>query len=155
MERKFIEFFTGLDRNFGYCDLSNAKVNPDTGKLEIPDKDYGWKGRPVEDEDYKKHLDGSISIGIQPCNDNGEVIFGAIDVDVYKNFDTPKLLKTIQDLDIPIIPVKSKSGGFHLYIHFAHYVSASFARQFLKNLLYTLKLGPKTEIYPKQTTRRR
>jgi hypothetical protein len=27
MERKFIEFFTGLDRNFGYCDLSNAKVN--------------------------------------------------------------------------------------------------------------------------------
>ena len=38
MERKFIEFFTGLDRNFGYCDLSNAKVNPDTGKLEIPIK---------------------------------------------------------------------------------------------------------------------
>jgi hypothetical protein len=151
MERKFIEFFTGLDRNFGYCDLSNAKVNPDTGKLEIPIKDYGWKGRPVEDEDYKKHLEGSISIGIQPCNDDGEVIFGAIDVDVYKNFDIPKLLKTIQDLDIPIIPVKSKSGGFHLYVHFAHYVSASFARQFLKNLLYTLKLDPKTEIYPKQT----
>jgi hypothetical protein len=87
MERKFIEFFTGLDRNFGYCDLSNAKVNQDTGKLEIPIKDYGWKGRPVEDEDYKKHLEGSISIGIQPCNDDGEVIFGAIDVDVYKNFD--------------------------------------------------------------------
>jgi hypothetical protein len=136
MERKFIEFFTGLDRNFGYCDLSNAKVNQDTGKLEIPIKDYGWKGRPVEDEDYKKHLEGSISIGIQPCNDDGEVIFGAIDVDVYKNFDIPKLLKTIQDLDIPIIPVKSKSGGFHLYVHFAHYVSASFARQFLK-IYYT------------------
>jgi hypothetical protein len=67
MERKFIEFFTGLDRNFGYCDLSNAKVNQDTGKLEIPIKDYGWKGRPVEDEDYKKHLEGSISIGIQPA----------------------------------------------------------------------------------------
>jgi hypothetical protein len=119
MERKFIEFFTGLDRNFGRCDLTNAKVNPDTGKLEIPDKDYGWSGRPVQDNDYLEHLKGSVSIGIQPCNDNGEVIFGAIDVDVYKNFDTPKLLKTIQDLDIPVIPVKSKSGGFHLYIHFA------------------------------------
>ena len=151
MERKFIEFFTGLDRNFGYCDLSNAKVNPETGKLEIPIKDYGWKGRPIEDADYIKHLEGTISIGIQPCNNDGEVIFGAIDVDVYKNFDIKKLLKTIQDLDIPVIPVKSKSGGFHLYIHFAHYVSASFAREFLKNLLYTLKLDPKTEIYPKQT----
>jgi len=151
MERKFIEFFTGLDRNFGYCDLSNAKVNSDTGKLEIPIKDYGWKGRPIEDADYIKHLEGTISIGIQPCNNDGEVIFGAIDVDVYKNFDIKKLLKTIQDLEIPVIPVKSKSGGFHLYIHFAHYVNASFAREFLKNLLYTLKLDPKTEIYPKQT----
>jgi len=152
MERKFIEFFTGLDRNFGYCDLSNAKVNSETGKLEIPNKDYGWKGRPIEDADYIKHLEGTVSIGIQPCNDNGEVIFGAIDVDVYKNFDIKKLLKTIQDLDIPVIPVKSKSGGIHLYVHFVNYVNASFAREFLKNLLYTLKLDPKTEIYPKQTT---
>jgi hypothetical protein len=44
MERKFIEFFTGLDRNFGYCDLSNAKVNPDTGKLEIPDQRLWLEG---------------------------------------------------------------------------------------------------------------
>jgi hypothetical protein len=151
MERKFIEFFTGLSRNFGECKLTNAKVNPETGKLEIPDKDYAWSGRLIQDSDYLEHLNGNASIGIQPCNDDGKVIFGAIDVDVYKNFDIPKLLKTIQDLDIPIIPVKSKSGGFHLYIHFEHYVSAAFARQFLKNLLYTLKLGPKTEIYPKQT----
>lgn len=151
MQNKFREFFRGLERNYGFCDLTNAKVNPETGKLDIPTKSYGWSGKPITDQDYFDHLDGKKSIGIQPCNDENKVIFGAIDVDVYKGFDTPGMLKIIQEHELPIIPVKSKSGGWHLYIHFKEFVEADFARKFLKSLLFTLKLKPITEIYPKQT----
>ena len=47
MQNKFREFFRGLERNYGFCDLTNAKVNPETGKLEIPTRDYGWSGKPI------------------------------------------------------------------------------------------------------------
>lgn len=151
MESKFIEFFRGLERNYGFCDLSNAKVNPETGKLDIPPRDYGWSGKPITDQDYLDHLEGKVSIGIQPCNEDGRVVFGAIDVDIYKNFNKEKFLKKIVDNDLPLIPVKSKSGGFHLYLHTKEPVSAVFARQFLKSLLFTLGLQANTEIYPKQT----
>lgn len=151
MQEKFIKFFTGLERNYGFCDLSNAKVNPETGKLDIPPKDYGWSGKPITDETYIDHLEGKISIGIQPCNEEGNVVFGAIDVDIYKNFNVEKFFKKIVDNQLPLIPVKSKSGGFHLYLHTSEPISAVFARQFLKSLLFTLGLKTTTEIYPKQT----
>ena len=151
MENKFREIFRGLERNFGKCDLSNAKVNPDTGKLVIPVNDYGWSGRPVTDEDYQKHLDGEISIGIQPCTEEGKVIFAAIDVDQYKDFNKEQFFKRLHENEIPLIPVKSKSGGFHLYLHLKEPTSAVMVKKFLKGLLYTLKLPTKTEIFPKQT----
>jgi len=151
MESKFIEYFRGLERNYGFCDLSNATVDPETGKLKIPPRDYGWSGKPITDQEYIDHLNGECSIGIQPCKEDGTVNFAAIDVDAYKNFDKEKFLKTIVEKEIPVIPVKSKSGGFHLYLHLEEPVSAVFARSFLKSLLLTLDLGPSTEIFPKQT----
>lgn len=151
MEKQFIEFFRGLERNFGRCDLSNAKINPETGKLVIPVNDYGWSGREITDQDYLDHLEGKTSIGIQPCREDGKVIFAAIDVDQYKDFNKEKFLKIIVDNDIPLIPVKSKSGGFHLYLHLKEPTSAVAVKQFLKGLLFTLKLTTKTEIFPKQT----
>jgi len=151
MQNKFREFFRGLERNYGFCDLTNAKVNSETGKLEIPTRDYGWSGKPITDQEYLDHLEGKISIGVQPCREDGKVIFAAIDVDHYKNFDKQKFLKLITDNKIPLIPVKSKSGGFHLYLHLKEPTSAVFVKQFLKGLLYTLKLTNKTEIFPKQT----
>ena len=151
MEKDFIEFFSGLERNYGFCDLTNAKKNSETGKLEPDSKDYGWSGKAITDEDYKNHLEGNLSIGVQPCREDGKVVFAAIDVDHYKDFDREKLLKKIIDNQIPVVPVKSKSEGFHLYLHTKEPVSAVFVRQFLKSLLYTLGLKANTEIFPKQT----
>ena len=44
--------------------------------------------------------------------------FGAIDIDskAYDQFDTRKYLEIIEKNKIPVIPVKSKSGGLHLYV---------------------------------------
>ena len=51
-----------------------------------------------------------------------------------------------------MIPVKSKSGGLHLYIFTKEKVKASEIREFLEDMLFILGLPPSTEVYPKQTT---
>ena len=86
-ERKFIEIFTGLPRDFGTADLSRLQIDPSTGKAKPV---YGWAHSPITDQDYLDHLNGKQSIGIQPCDDKGMAKFGAIDIDdkqhSYSNF---------------------------------------------------------------------
>jgi len=150
MERKFIEIFTGLKRDFGIAYLDKIVTDPETGKKKPT---YGWADKPITDQDYLDHLNGKKSIGIQPCNDEGKVLFGAIDIDSkdYKDFSVKTYLDIIKEYDLPLIPVKSKSGGLHLYLFLKSYAKAQFVRNFLDTLLFTLKLPTKTEIYPKQT----
>ncbi len=78
--------------------------------------------------------------------------FGAIDIDPdYKNFNLRKYLKTIVEKKLPIIPVKSKSGGLHLYVFLKEKTKATVIRNFLDKLLFILELESNTEIFPKQT----
>jgi len=151
MERKFIEYFSGLQRNYGFADLSEMMIDPQTGKNQP--KKYGWTHRQITDQDYADHLSGKKSIGIQPCDDDGMARFGAIDIDSkdYKDFSVKKYLDIIKIYDLPLIPVKSKSGGLHLYLFLKEPVKALIIKKFLESLLFTLKLPLRTEIYPKQT----
>lgn len=151
MERKFIEYFSGLQRNYGFADLSEMMIDPQTGKNQP--KKYGWTHRQITDQDYADHLSGKKSIGIQPCDDDGMARFGAIDIDSkdYKDFSVKKYLDIIKSYDLPLIPVKSKSGGLHLYLFLKEPVKALIIKKFLESLLFTLKLPLRTEIYPKQT----
>ena len=50
-----------------------------------------------------------------------------------------------------MVPVKSKSGGLHIYVFLKEPVKASFIRNFLDKLLFTFNLKASTEIFPKQT----
>ena len=96
MKKKFIEIFTGLKRNFGYANVKNGYIDPDTGKLKLKHGDYGWASRPITDKDYLDHLEGEKSIGIQACDDEGMARFGAIDIDPeYKDFSPKKFLEII------------------------------------------------------------
>ena len=79
--KEFIEHFTGLKRNYGYCNINNGYKDPASGKIKFHPGDYGWSSKEITDEDYIEHLEGKKSIGIQPCDDNGFARFGAIDVD--------------------------------------------------------------------------
>ena len=78
MENKFIEIFTGLQRDYGYADINSAYKDSATGKLKLK---YGWAAKELLESDYIDHLTGKKSIGIQPCNDEGLAKFGAIDID--------------------------------------------------------------------------
>jgi hypothetical protein len=149
----FIKYFTGLKRNYGFCNISNGYTDPDTGKLKFKSGDYGWSGKPITDADYKQHLEGTKSIGIQPCNDDNLARFGAIDIDPknYKELDTKFFLDTIQEKELPLIPVRSKSGGLHLYLFTKELVKAKEIKDFLEQVLFLFKLPISTEIFPKQT----
>ena len=89
MESRFIKIFSGLERNYGYCNVKNGYTDPETGKLKFKPGDYGWSQDAVTDQDYIDHLNGEKSIGIQPCDDEGMAQFGAIDIDPkkYKDFN--------------------------------------------------------------------
>ena len=148
--KEFIKYFTGLTRNYGVCKTDQGYVDPETGKKKFK---HEWSSIRVTDEDYEQHLKGNKSIGIQPCTDDGLARFGAIDVDKYP-IDREFYLKTIQEKNLPIIPILSKSEGLHLYVFTAEFVKAIEIRQFLEQMLYVFKLSIKTEIFPKQTNLR-
>ena len=151
-ERKFIQTFTGLQRAFGTADLTKLSIDPSTGKAKPV---YGWSHNEITEKDYLDHLSGRQSIGIQPCDDKGMAKFGAIDIDdkqhSYSNFPYKKYLDIIVEKKIPIIPVRSKSNGLHLYIFLKEKVKASSVRNFLDKLLFIFDLESTTEIFPKQT----
>ena len=49
--KDFIKYFTGLKRNFGFCNINNGYKDPDTGKLKFNPGDYGWSGKLITEED--------------------------------------------------------------------------------------------------------
>jgi len=150
---QFTNCFTGLQRDFGFCNIARGYKDPQTGKIKFNSGDYGWAGKPITQKDYEEHLDGKKSIGIQPCDDNDLARFGAIDIDpkIYKDLNIKKYLDIIQEKKLPLIPVKSKSGGLHLYLFTKELVRAKVIKDFIEEVLFLFKLPINTEIFPKQT----
>ena len=83
--KEFIHVFTGLKRNFGYCDISKGIKDPATGKIKFDNKDYGWTKRSVTDDDYINHLECKGSMGIQPCDEDDKAVFGSINISKTNN----------------------------------------------------------------------
>ena len=110
--KDFEKYFSGLKRDFGFCNVKNGYHDPKTNKLKFDPGDYGWAKRPITDKDYQDHLKGQKSIGLQACDDESMASFGAIDVDPddYEKFDLQKYLKIIDTKQLPVIPIESKSG---------------------------------------------
>jgi hypothetical protein len=145
--KEYIEYFSGLKRSYGVCKIDDGHIDPETGKKKWK---HEWTKIPVTEKDYEDHIKGLKSIGIQPCTDEGMARFGAIDVDQYP-IDKKFYLGVIQEKELPIIPILSKSGGLHLYVFTTRLVKAKEIRNFLEELLFVFKLPQATEIFPKQT----
>ena len=153
MKDKYIQIFNGYRGAYGVANIKNAYVDPDSGKLRLKPGDYRWNYQELTDQVYFDHLNGKKSIGIQPCNEDGETKFGLIDIDPsnYENFDKKFIIDKIQEYKLPLIPILSKSKGIHLYIFMKEFIDAAALKAFLTNLLPLFKLKPDTEIFPKQT----
>ena len=152
MDKRYIKFFDGYRAAYGLADFEHkeAKVDPESGKKKPV---YRWNYEPLTEKVYQSHLEGKISIGIQPCNENKEARLGVIDVDPtdYDDFNKKFFIDVIQDYDLPLIPVESKSGGLHLCLFIDNFIWAKDIVSFLINILPLFKLKPNNEIFPKQT----
>ena len=146
---EFVKLFSGLQENFGKADMSKVEFDAERNKIK---PHYTWAQESVTPFHYKQHLDGKISIGIQPCTKDGKASFGCIDVDPknYKEFNIPILLSFIEKYKLPLIACRSKSGGLHLYLFLKVAIDAQTMRDSLASLLLPLELKRTTEIYPKQ-----
>ena len=149
MVEEFVKLFTGLTDNFGKADMSKVVFDTKRNKIKPP---YVWTGYAITSTHYQEHLDGKISIGIQPCTRESKVSFGCIDVDPanYKDFKISALLFLIEKHNLPVVPCRSKSGGLHIYLFLKEEISAQTMRDSLTTFLLPLKLKPTTELYPKQ-----
>tara|TARA_R100001129_G_scaffold15803_2_gene10365 strand:- start:1571 stop:3139 length:1569 start_codon:yes stop_codon:yes gene_type:complete len=149
MVEKFIELFKGYEGDFGIADMSKTELDSERNKLK---PNYEWAGRPINASDYQNHIEGKISIGIQPCRLNKTAQFGCIDIDPknYKNFKVEHYLSLFQQYKLPLVPLLSKSGGLHCYLFMDEPIPAADLIDGLKSFLLPLGLEPNTEVFPKQ-----
>ena len=151
MER-YIEFFNGYRNAYGVADFNHqdSKIDSETGKKKPV---YRWNFEELTNDIYQQHIDGKLSIGIQPCTEDSEVKFGVIDVDPkdYADFNKKDYIDIIQQYELPLLPVESKSGGLHLFLFMDAFTDSKTVKSFLTNLLSLFGLKQDTEIFPKQT----
>lgn len=141
---RFMRLFQGLDRAYGTYDVSGPK----DGSSKLVGKAV-TVAKPVTQELWEGHLKGKQGIGIVPINDGGKTSFGAIDVDVYP-IDIPEIAKKVEGFSLPLVPVRSKSGGCHLYLFTKDPISAVLMQRKLREFAAALGYGA-SEIFPKQT----
>lgn len=137
--------FAGLDRAHGHFRPSGIERERD-GKQE------GFTATehfPVTVELWQGHLDGVYGVGMVPIRDDATCSWGAIDVDMDKKPDLKAVAAQVQQLELPLIPCRSKSGGVHLYLFMQEPAPASLIRG--KLMEWAVALGfSGVEVFPKQ-----
>ena len=68
----------------------------------------------LTDQHYKDHLRGEYGLVVCPVDQEGKCKFGVIDVDAYDKEHTKEIRKKILQMELPLVPLPSKSGGIHL-----------------------------------------
>lgn len=129
-----------------------AMSEPDTNGKVRPAKIDKWCG-PPNVALWEKHLRGECGIGILPPGADGRVLFGAIDVDLYDDaiIDRSSIVERVYAEALPLVPVRTKSGGLHLLLFAAQPVDAGMMAKALRNQALNLGLplkqaGGSTEI---------
>ena len=105
---------------------------------------------PLTDQHYKDHLRGEYGLVVCPVDQDGKCKFGVIDVDAYDKERTKEIKNKILQMELPLVPLPSKSGGIHLTLFLEEKMEAIMVRKLLKCLREQLDLPKDTEIFPKQ-----
>jgi P4 family phage/plasmid primase-like protien len=115
------------------------------GKL---DGDPSTKHYPLTPDLFDQHAAGRIRLGVAFLLDDGTSRCGTIDIDIYKDFALLEFLAKVRELNDHFIPVRTRSGGLHLYVFFDPAVDAQELLTYLKAVIKDLGLPPKTETRP-------
>jgi len=141
--QKLKSIFGGLTRAHGVFYKGEKK---ESGK--VGGKAYIVK-EEVTDKHWQDHLAGTVpSLGIIPIRDDSTCSWSCIDVDDY-TIDVRKTIQLYTKLNLPIIPCRSKSGGFHLFIFYKEPVPAKDAIEKLTEIASVLGFAD-CEVFPKQ-----
>lgn len=126
------------------------------------------KGRvikgPATDEIWKEHLNGGDMLnvrilGIGPTMLDNQCYFGAIDLDDRGKTDHQVMAALVAAEGLPLITVRSKSGGYHFFLFLKDPAPADLVKKRLGEWAKKLKLQnppgkngvrPPVEVYPKQ-----
>ncbi|MGI9103481.1 MAG: TOTE conflict system archaeo-eukaryotic primase domain-containing protein [Terriglobales bacterium] len=131
---RFQELFSGGDHAHGVWE-------PDT-------RDCRTEKTPATDEDFRKHLEGELGLGIVPINTKGECRWGAIDIDD-DAVNHAALYEKAARLKLPLNMFRSKSGGAHAILFTREPVKSSAMIAALKKCAIAIGY-PRAEIFPKQ-----
>lgn len=99
-------------------------------------------------ENWINHINGREGLGVIPITDDGTCCWGAIDIDKYP-LDIIGLEHKIRELKLPIVVLRSKSGGAHLTVFFENPLPCKEVTSKLVEVASALGYGG-CEIYPKQ-----
>ena len=141
----FASLFAGSTTAYG-----KFTIGADVNEAKVKGKCQTVKAKITEDL-YYRHLNGEDGVGVIPIRSDNTCFFAAIDFDVYTKEKQQRVIKTIDELRMPLVPFRSKSGGLHLYIFFREPVKATVVVKALKQFKELLDMDEQTEIFPKQT----
>lgn len=152
---RYMDLFTGLQSQYGLY----TRVTEKRGDGKLEGQAVTHRGL-VTSQLWSAHLYNGVGLGIIVICEDNSCRFGAIDIDIYPFADDEKtllpLIKLIRSNDLPLIPIRSKSGGVQLYVFTSEPVPAWLMRERLKQWAALLghaknpKTGIETEIFPKQ-----
>ena len=110
------DLFAGLDRAYGTYQVTDAEGKKLSGQARTVQQ-------PLTRDVWELHLSGERSLGVIPIRDDNTVAFAAIDIDTYP-LDLVALEAQIAELGLPLVVVRSKSGGAHLYLFIEEGIAA-------------------------------
>lgn len=143
--KRFARLFNGLQRAYGTYDLTKSKSR---GSKVLGQAIT--KMEPLTEDVWLSHLSGVQGVGVVPIRDDSSCFFGAIDIDIYDGLDVNKVINTSEELDLPLVFCRSKSGGLHAFCFVKDAVPAATMREKLS--LFSAALGHGgVEIFPKQS----
>lgn len=96
------------------------------------------------------HLYGTAGLGVIPITDEATCSWGAIDIDKY-DLDLLELERKIHELNLPLLVIRTKSGGAHLTCYFKDPIPCKKVRSKLYEFSISLGYGG-VEIFPKQSS---
>ena len=156
MIEKFKKIFNGLEERFGYHiikdDNNSIKKSGESKTSHYPHTEEMWRAH-LNGEKFKvnvKHGDiMADSLGICPINKNSKCTWGAIDLDNYRP-DITELFKKIKSINVPVVPIRSKSGGVHIYVFLKEPVAALLMREKLHSIKHIFGVEKPDRIFPVQ-----
>jgi len=142
---RFMDLFSGMKEAYG------CYVIDESNTTSVKKKGRAWTRRgTVKEHLWDKHLKGIDMLGIIPINRDNLCQWGAIDIDVY-DLKLEVFAKRIAEMKLPMIPMRSKSGGCHLVMFLSEKVPARDLQKKLSEIAASMGYGD-CEIFPKQSS---